>query len=71
MFMGPWDQGGPWNPQGIEGVHRFLRRVWTVVLDPSRTGARRCRWRGAALTVQDRGYAAEHNVLGRRRAQVR
>jgi leucyl-tRNA synthetase len=35
MFMGPWDQGGPWNPQGIEGVHRFLRRVWTVVMDPS------------------------------------
>jgi leucyl-tRNA synthetase len=34
MFMGPWDQGGPWNPQGIEGVNRFLRRVWTVVLDP-------------------------------------
>jgi leucyl-tRNA synthetase len=35
MFMGPWDQGGPWNPQGIEGVHRFLRRVWTVALDPT------------------------------------
>ncbi len=35
MFMGPWDQGGPWNPQGIEGVNRFLRRVWTVVLDPT------------------------------------
>ncbi len=35
MFMGPWDQGGPWNPQGIEGVHRFLRRVWTVSLDPT------------------------------------
>jgi leucyl-tRNA synthetase len=35
MFMGPWDQGGPWSPTGIEGVHRFLRRVWTVVLDPS------------------------------------
>jgi leucyl-tRNA synthetase len=34
MFMGPWDQGGPWNPQGIEGINRFLRRVWTVVLDP-------------------------------------
>jgi leucyl-tRNA synthetase len=34
MFMGPWDQGGPWNPSGIEGVNRFLRRVWTVVLDP-------------------------------------
>jgi leucyl-tRNA synthetase len=35
MFMGPWDQGGPWSPTGIEGVHRFLRRVWTVVLDPN------------------------------------
>jgi leucyl-tRNA synthetase len=35
MFMGPWDQGGPWNPQGIEGVHRFLRRVWTISLDPT------------------------------------
>jgi leucyl-tRNA synthetase len=34
MFMGPWDQGGPWSPTGIDGVHRFLRRVWTVVTDP-------------------------------------
>ena len=33
MFMGPWDQGGPWDPKGIDGVHRFLRRVWTVALD--------------------------------------
>ena len=28
MFIGPWDQGGPWNPMGIEGVYRFLGRVW-------------------------------------------
>ena len=35
MFMGPWDQGGPWSPTGIDGVNRFLRRVWTVVLDPN------------------------------------
>jgi leucyl-tRNA synthetase len=34
MFMGPWDQGGPWDPSGIGGVHRFLNRVWTVALDP-------------------------------------
>ena len=26
MFMGPWDQGGPWSPTGIGGVHRFLNR---------------------------------------------
>ena len=37
MFMGPWDQGGPWSPTGIGGVHRFLNRVWTLGLDP--TGA--------------------------------
>ena len=34
MFMGPWDQGGPWSPNGIGGVHRFLNRLWTVSLDP-------------------------------------
>ncbi len=34
MFMGPWDQGGPWSPSGIGGVHRFLTRVWTIALDP-------------------------------------
>ena len=34
MFMGPWDQGGPWSPTGLGGVHRFLNRVWTIVLDP-------------------------------------
>jgi leucyl-tRNA synthetase len=29
MFIGPWDQGGPWNASGIDGIHRFLGRVWT------------------------------------------
>lgn len=30
-FMGPYDQGGPWNPEGIQGVFRFLNRVWNCV----------------------------------------
>jgi len=34
MFMGPWDQGGPWSPSGIGGVRRFLNRTWTIALDP-------------------------------------
>ncbi len=29
-FMGPYDQGGPWNPRGILGVKRFLERVWKI-----------------------------------------
>ena len=28
MFIGPWELGGPWNPRGVEGVVRFLNRVW-------------------------------------------
>ncbi|HEU5423164.1 MAG TPA: leucine--tRNA ligase [Nitrolancea sp.] len=31
MFIGPWDQGGPWNSRGIAGVERFVRRVWSLV----------------------------------------
>lgn len=31
MFMGPFDQGGPWSNQGIEGVWRYMNRVWTLV----------------------------------------
>jgi leucyl-tRNA synthetase len=34
MFMGPWDQGGPWSPTGIGGVNKFLHRVWAIVTDP-------------------------------------
>ena len=29
-FMGPYSQGGPWNPSGINGVFRFLNRVWQL-----------------------------------------
>ncbi|MDP2860648.1 MAG: class I tRNA ligase family protein, partial [bacterium] len=28
MFMGPYDQGGPWDQKGIEGIWRFLNRAW-------------------------------------------
>jgi leucyl-tRNA synthetase len=36
MFIGPWDQGGPWSDVGINGIARWLNRVWTIVeRDPS------------------------------------
>ena len=28
MFLGPLEAMKPWNPSGIEGVHRFLHKVW-------------------------------------------
>ena len=33
MFGWRWEQGGPWDPQGIEGVARWLNRVWSCVLE--------------------------------------
>ncbi|MDZ4246678.1 MAG: class I tRNA ligase family protein, partial [Dehalococcoidia bacterium] len=33
MFVGPWDLGGDWNDSGINGIHRWLNRIWNLVLD--------------------------------------
>jgi leucyl-tRNA synthetase len=41
MFIGPWNEGGPWNSQGIEGISRFLNRVWAVVLGKPARGNRK------------------------------
>jgi leucyl-tRNA synthetase len=32
MFMGPLEQVKPWQTKGIEGVHRFLDRVWNIAV---------------------------------------
>ncbi|MFC1987149.1 leucine--tRNA ligase [Chloroflexota bacterium] len=34
MFVGPWEQGGEWNDNGISGANRWLNRVWSLVLEP-------------------------------------
>ena len=31
MFMGPLEQVKPWSMKGVEGVYRFLGRVWRLV----------------------------------------
>jgi leucyl-tRNA synthetase len=33
MFMGPLESMKPWNMQGVEGVHRFLQKVWRMVIN--------------------------------------
>jgi len=35
MFFARWDQGGPWSSSGMDGVNRWLRRVWTTLLEPA------------------------------------
>ncbi len=32
MFIGPWEEGGPMNIEGISGVERWLNRAWNVVV---------------------------------------
>ena len=33
MFYARWDMGGPWSSGGIEGVSRWIRRLWTMILE--------------------------------------
>ena len=41
MFGWRWEQGGPWDPHGIEGVYRWLHRVWNLVLEPGESASQR------------------------------
>lgn len=33
MFMGPLEATKPWNEKGVEGIHRFLSRVWRLFVN--------------------------------------
>ena len=33
MFMGPLEATKPWNTNGVEGVYRFLKRVWRLITE--------------------------------------
>jgi len=38
MFMGPLEQMKPWSTRGVEGVARFLARVWRLLMTESQAG---------------------------------
>ncbi len=38
MFMGPLEQMKPWSMTGVEGVSRFLARVWRLVMEENQAG---------------------------------
>ncbi|MEP7078866.1 MAG: leucine--tRNA ligase [Chthoniobacterales bacterium] len=38
MFMGPLEQMKPWSMKGVEGVARFLARVWRLVMEENQAG---------------------------------
>jgi leucyl-tRNA synthetase len=39
MFGWRWEQGGPWDNRGVEGVYRFLNRIWDAILEPVATAS--------------------------------
>jgi len=38
MFMGPLEQMKPWSMKGVEGVARFLARVWRLIMEENQAG---------------------------------
>jgi leucyl-tRNA synthetase len=53
MFLGPVEQSKPWDTKGIEGVHRFLRKLWRLFYDESK----------GKVWTDDPASAAELKVL--------
>ena len=47
MFLGPLEQSKPWDTNGIDGVHRFLKRLWGLF------------FREETLTISDDEPSAE------------
>jgi leucyl-tRNA synthetase len=41
LFIGPPDQDADWTDEGVEGVHRFLARLWRLAADVNEQGGRR------------------------------
>ena len=55
MFMGPLEQMKPWSTTGIEGVYRFLGRVWRLVMEENQEGE----WLFAPAKITDAAPPAE------------
>lgn len=36
MFLGPVEQSKPWDTKGIEGVHRFIKKLWRLFFDETK-----------------------------------
>jgi leucyl-tRNA synthetase len=53
MFMGPLEMVKPWNTKGVEGVYRFLGRVWRLFVDEkSETEFEQAQTTASAVTAE-------------------
>ena len=63
MFLGPLEQSKPWDTKGIDGVHRFLKRVWRMFYG-----------KDGLIVTDDKPSAEElkslHKLIGKARADI-
>ena len=49
MFLGPVEQSKPWDTKGIEGVHRFIKKLWRLFYDEQKGKV----WNNDAATPEE------------------
>jgi leucyl-tRNA synthetase len=59
MFMGPLEQMKPWSMKGVEGVYRFLARVWRLVMVEDQEG----QWRLSDAVAEIEPTTSQLRVL--------
>ena len=63
MFLGPLEQSKPWDTKGIDGVNRFIRKVWRLFYD-----------RDGFIVTDDKATPEElkalHKLIGKVRADI-
>ncbi|HSZ85547.1 MAG TPA: class I tRNA ligase family protein, partial [Puia sp.] len=64
MFLGPVEQSKPWDTKGIEGVYRFLKKLWRLFYDENAPlSARRGAGGEAQIWNEEKPTDAELKVL--------
>jgi len=59
MFMGPLEQMKPWSMRGVEGVARFLARVWRLMMTENQAGE----WQLSAALKDVEPTKAQNKIL--------
>ncbi|MGD8451264.1 MAG: class I tRNA ligase family protein [Phycisphaerae bacterium] len=74
MYMGPLEASKPWNTRDIIGVHRFLQRVWRMVVQAVDENDAEGAWRVNPKIVAERNEALErllHKTIKRVAEDIR
>jgi leucyl-tRNA synthetase len=59
MFMGPLEQMKPWSMRGVEGIARFLARVWRLMMSENQAG----QWKLSPVTQDVDLSKAQQKIL--------